>query len=524
MSRIHRLRRHRSGTSSAAHDRARGLAAERLDGPLQRADDTWLAGHLAACHACRAVARAYESDRLALRGLRDRAPEPPRDLWARTSAAIESERGGARRRPSRGPSRRRGPALGVLSGIAVIAVVIGASVMSGGWLNSPATVAPAASQPAIALASATVRPGPTPIAVDTGSVGYVGTAADGRFAYNVASVKEVCPAERKPDCAEVGEGHSRHVDLTVRPKSISQSPVRNEAVVVGTDGSGSDSVYVISLPTPEPSATPVPTPTATPTVTPSPTPTPTVTPSPTATPNATSTPSAAPIEPSTAPSPSTQPSIAVTAAPASATPVPTASPTATPEPTVIPTASPTVVPTPTLVANLSIVSGVKVVGQSASYSPDGSWFAFTARPSDSSAGPDIYLWRVGDDLARRITDDHASIFGSWAGDRLIGSRPHVTDATADIAATSFMIDPSTGEETDFDAPVWRPIVDPGSRWAVAWDGTVRVDPETHTTIPDKGSLVLRPYSRSGGVASAGASVAVADGPVGDFDVRWDETG
>src|SRR4051812_24223130 len=421
MSRIHRLRRHRSGTSSAAHDRARGLAAERLDGPLQRADDTWLAGHLAACHACRAVARAYESDRLALRGLRDRAPEPPRDLWARTSAAIESDRGGARRRPSTGSSRRRGPALGVLSGIAVIAVVIGASVMSGGWLNSPANVAPAASQAAVALASATVRPGPTPIAVDTGSVGYVGTAADGRFAYNVASVKEVCPAERKPDCAEVGEGHSRHVDLTVRPKSISQSPVRNEAVVVGTDGSGSDSVYVISLPTPEPTATPVPT--ATPTVTLSPTPTPTVTPSPTATPNATSTPSATPIEPSTAPSPSTQPSIAVTAAPASATPVPTASPTATPEPTVIPTASPTVVPTPTLVANLSIVSGVKVVGQSASYSPDGSWFPFTARPSDSSAGPDIYLWRVGDALARPITDDHESIFGSWAGDRLIGSRP-----------------------------------------------------------------------------------------------------
>ena len=34
---------------------------------------------------------AYEADRLALRGLRDRAPEPPRDLWARTAAAIERE-------------------------------------------------------------------------------------------------------------------------------------------------------------------------------------------------------------------------------------------------------------------------------------------------------------------------------------------------------------------------------------------------------------------------------------------------
>jgi cellulose synthase/poly-beta-1,6-N-acetylglucosamine synthase-like glycosyltransferase len=40
--------------------------------------------------------------------------------------------------------------------------------------------------------------------------------------------------------------------------------------------------------------------------------------------------------------------------------------------------------------------GVKVVGQSAAYSPDGAWFAFTARPTDGSEGPDIYVWRVGD--------------------------------------------------------------------------------------------------------------------------------
>src|SRR3954471_23867336 len=516
MSRIHRLRRHRSGTSSAGHDRARGLAAERLDGPLQRADDTWLAGHLAACHACRAVARAYESDRLAPRRLRDRAPEPPRDLWARTSAAIESERGGARRRPSSGSSRRRGPALGVLSGIAVIAVVIGASVMSGGWLNSPATVAPAASQPAIALASATVRAGPTPIAVDTGSVGYVGTAADGRFAYHVASVKEVCPAERKPDCAEVGEGHSRQVDLTIRPKSISQSPVRNEAVVVGTDASGSDSVLVISLPTAEPSRTPAPTR--------SPTPTPKATPAST------------PVEPSLEPSASTKPSASeepsggASQAPASSTPeataiAPTARPTATPAPTATPepTVRATSTPSATLVANLAIVSGVKVVGQSASYSPDGSWFAFTARPSDGSSGPDIYVWRVGDEPAREITDDHTSVFGSWAGNRIIGRRP-AAGGSAGIAATSFVIDPASGKETALDAPVWRPIVDPDRRWAVTWDGTVRVDPDTHSAVPDKGTLVLRGYSRAGGIANDGPSEAVADGAVSDFDVRWDETG
>ena len=47
--------------------------------------------------------------------------------------------------------------------------------------------------------------------------------------------------------------------MTIRPKSISQSPVRNQAVVVGTDAAGDDAVVVIALPTTEPTATPAPT-------------------------------------------------------------------------------------------------------------------------------------------------------------------------------------------------------------------------------------------------------------------------
>ena len=136
--RLQRVRR-RAGDTVATHDRARGLAATRLDQPLTPTEATWLDEHLAWCGACRGVAASYESDRLALRAMRDRTPEPPRDLWARTSAAIEREaaRGGRSRR--RGATGRPRPALGVLSGVAVIAVVIGASVMSGGWLNTPTT-------------------------------------------------------------------------------------------------------------------------------------------------------------------------------------------------------------------------------------------------------------------------------------------------------------------------------------------------------------------------------------------------
>ncbi|MFL5719077.1 MAG: zf-HC2 domain-containing protein [Chloroflexota bacterium] len=517
MSRIRRLRSHRTGTRFAAHDRARALAAERLDGPLSRPDAAWLSEHLAACHTCRVVANGYESDRVALRAMRDRTPEPPRDLWARTAAAIERESETQRGRPRRRTPGRTGPALGVLSGVAVIAVVIGASLMSGGWLNGPATGPGQPTAPPVALASTSARPGATPMAVGAGSVGWVGTSADGRLAYNVAAVDEVCPVERQPDCAEIADRDSRHVELTIRPKSISQSPVRNEAVVVGSDGSGSDSVLVISLPTAEPSRTP------SPTRSPSPTPK--------------ATPTSTPVEASIEPSASTEPSGSASEAPASATPEatatasatpiePTARPTATPEPTETPeaTVSPTSTPSATLVANLAIVSGVKVVGQSASYSPDGSWFAFTARPSDGSSGPDIYVWRVGDELARQITDDHSSVFGSWAGNRLVGSRPLTGGGAAGIAATSFVIDPATGKETAMDAPVWRPIVDPERRWAVTWDGTLRVDSATHIAGPDKGTLVLRGYSRSGGVANDGPREVLADGAASDFDVRWDETG
>jgi len=249
MSRIGRLRSHRTGTRFAAHDRARALAAERLDGALTRSDATWLSDHLAACHTCRVVANAYQSDRLALRAMGDRTPQPPRDLWARTAAAIERESRTERGRSRHRTTGRTAPALGVLSGVAVIAVVIGATVMSGGWLEAPAIAPAQPTAPAVALASASARPGPTPMAVGAGSVGWVGTSADGRLAYNVAAVDEVCPVERQPDCAEIADRDSRHVDLTIRPKSISQSPVRNEAVVVGTDASGSDSVLVISLPT-----------------------------------------------------------------------------------------------------------------------------------------------------------------------------------------------------------------------------------------------------------------------------------
>jgi hypothetical protein len=500
MSRMHRLGRRHASASATAHVHARQLAGDRLGSPLNEIDEAWLDQHLAECAACRSVVTEYEADRLALRSLRDHQPEPPRDLWARTAAALEREGAatdGARRHSASGRSWRSGPLVGIASGVAVIALVIGVSALSGAFVRVPTTAGvPGSSTPPIALASP-VTPGPTPINVGAGSVGWVGTSPDGDLAYNVTPISQVCPADRQPDCAPVGDSKSKAVHMDVRPKSISQSPVRNQAVVVGTDAKGDDSVLVIALPTAEPSATPAATlaPTATPTERPA-------TPSPPAT-----------SEPSQ--SAGTSPS-----------PTPTAIATTTPEPTpaVTPTPDPTVTPAPTVARTLAIVSGVKVVGQSASYSSDGAWFAFTARPSDDSTGPDIYVWHVNDALAHPVTDDHSSVFGSWVDGLIVGSRPAVT-GSSEVEASSFLLDPATGAETAFSSPAWRPIVDPAGDRAVTWVGTVKIGNDGLTSIPATGSLVLRGFSKAAGTQpSDGAATVVADGPISEFDVRWDETG
>ena len=101
-----------------------------MAGALGIKETAWLDEHLADCPACSSVAAQYAADRLALRALRDAAPEPPRDLWARTAAAIEQESGGRRRATSPSPRRGSRIPLGALSGIAVIAVVIGVSTLS----------------------------------------------------------------------------------------------------------------------------------------------------------------------------------------------------------------------------------------------------------------------------------------------------------------------------------------------------------------------------------------------------------
>jgi WD40 repeat protein len=516
VSRIHRVRR-RAGHDAAVHERARTLAATQLTESIRAADATWLLEHLAGCESCREVLAGYEADRAALRRLRDQQPQPPRDLWARTAAAIEREAVASGRAPRRSTtgapqttSRRRVAPLAMVAAVAVVAVAVGASLLSGGFLGQQPNVAVVPpSQPPVAIATSAISPGPTPLAVGAGAVGWIGAGANGKLSYNEsAAIDEVCAVEHQADCAPVADRGSKAVDITIRPKSVTRSPVRNEAVVMGTNANGSDSVVVIALPSTPPTASPSPNPTA------SPTPAATATPVTTATPSAaaTATPAETPAEsePPASESPSATPNV---------------TPSATPTPSVQPSTTPSVSPQPSVAASLAIASGVKIVGESAAFSPDGTWFAFTARPSDDSTGPDIYVWRVGDSKAVELTKDHVSVFASWADDQLIGSRPMGTGTQqAEVSARSFLIDPVTAAETELAGTAWRPVVDPSGQWAVTWDGTVRLADDGLSITPATGDLVVRPYTSGLGIGGGTGGSVVTDTAVPEFDARWDETG
>ena len=75
-------RRHHDDETS--HDRARALTSAEMLEPLAGDEAGWLGRHLEACAECRRDREAFLADRALLRGLRERTPEPPRDLWART--------------------------------------------------------------------------------------------------------------------------------------------------------------------------------------------------------------------------------------------------------------------------------------------------------------------------------------------------------------------------------------------------------------------------------------------------------
>jgi hypothetical protein len=490
MSRFPRLRR-RPDQWRDAHERARGRAAERLDGPLGLTESQWLDDHLAGCEDCSAISAAYAADRQTLRALRDDHPEPPRDLWARTAAAIERlsiESGG---RAPDAPSARRlsDLPLSAISAVAIVVLVVGASLLTNGIRGPVQRPGAAPESPGIAIASASSGPllpgaDATPFAVKTGKVSWIDKGSGG-LAVSSVEVEQVCPEQGSANCPAIPDEPPKKLVLDGTPRTLIGSPSSQQAIAISKSPTAGDQVVIVQLP--ESSSA---------TATPSPTPTRTA---PTASPSDTSTESAT----------------------SSETP-------ATPTPTIVassaPTASPIETPAATNAKALAIASGIDVVGESAAFSADGTLFAFTAR-SKAGAGPDVYVWHVGDAAATRLTTDGMSYFGSWSGHRAVVSRP--ADPTSRVSdPESVFIDPATGTEQSAGA-LWRPMIDPLGRFAIGWDGSLSRTDDPLGWAPVDGRLSLRTWTSDGDGGDAkgsGEGRVITDKAAGDFDARWDETG
>ena len=467
-----------------AHERARVLAAESIDAELASRDAEWLAGHLGSCPDCSAVAEEYRALHVELHGLS--APETPRDLWARTSAGLDLiDAAAARRSPrsfgtvraGRRPLISTAVAVGVVVAVAVVSLLVQSPIVNPAPGSTNRTV--------IALATASSgRPSQAPQAPLTVVDGTSYWIASSGGVYEIRGGTAQCGAA--DGSCTVADGGGKTLGSVSSDSAVSAviGPGADEAAV-WTDQkivimplAEEPQTVSIDLLTPRPTAVATPTALATPTAAS----TPTVAPTP-ATPVETETPASSP-----APS-----APASTSAPTDA-PLPTAAPTASPAAATGTTAEPT-----------AILTGYEIVGPGPEFSPDGSLVAFSARPVDHSTGPDVFIWRSGEQQAQPITSLHSDLFAGWYGGQVLFSEISAAGAAPTASAsgsggsdtvgpTSYVFDPSAGNYRKIDPPMLLPVVDPTGRYLVYWAGTVEFDPVSGLWQPGKGDLHFDSWS------------------------------
>ncbi len=497
----------------------RQLVSDRLDGVLTHDATIRLRAHLASCPRCRMAERAYLRNRRTLRSLRSLSP--PRDLWARTAAALDREiardpQRSRRIRVDRRARRADSPAL-MLSALA--SLVLGVAVV-GTQFDSTADDPQTPEGPAAAL--------PTPFEIPTQALAFVELTPEGLAIYQT-TVDRVCPPAAI-DCAAVSTTHRRLVaapgELTA--VSLDLHEANGRLALLTIDDLGNDTVSVVTLsrivdPVPPfvgplrsdgpigPPTSPVPSAGVPSVATLAPGTLP-------ASPGLTSPAATRQVDEGTDPLASDDPSGAAASPDEdSLTPGGSGGPSADPDPghssgaSADPSDPGTGAPSSDVPAAVqAVLEDVRVVGAPPAWSSDGQMLAFSAMPADASGGPDVYTWRTGDTQAQRLTDDGASYFASWSGLRAVVSRPEIFVPSA-VRAVTVVIDPATGLERFVEGDGgWLPAIDPSGRFAITWHGELQTDGQE--VVPMHGALSMiewrgidpfAPTSRSPGEGTAG---------------------
>ena len=314
------------GADEPTHDRARMLAAETIDGPLEPGDSEWLEAHIGACPDCAAVAEEYRAIHLELGSLA--TPEVPRDLWARTSAALDQiDAKAARRSPGKAGAARPGnrPLVATAVAVGCVVVVAAASLLAQSPVLAPVT-APTRSD-VVAFATPSPRQSPeaqgAPLAVVNGTSYWIAT--DGGV-YQIKGGTTQCTAADGSCTVAGGGGNTLGSIVSDQVVSAAIAPDATRAAVWTADKvvilplTSKPQTVAIDLLTPKPTLPAAPTARATAASTSSP-----ATPSPVASVGAVSSAATSATQTPT-PAPTATP---VPPSPTPATPTPSAAPAAT---------------------------------------------------------------------------------------------------------------------------------------------------------------------------------------------------
>jgi hypothetical protein len=439
----------------AHHDAFRELISARLDSSIDIDQEGQLSAHLQACSRCHQFDHDLTEQRGLLRALRPLIP--PRDLWARTSAALDRELLREARWGTRGSAHHASPRasgrLGELSNPRSVPSVVMVSMTS---LGLAVGLLITQLGPALRLPNDGGAGQPTPFGAAGVALAFVGADEGGLTLYRTR-VDQACPDPT--NCDQEDEAVAARVTFpaSFRANNLALAPRGDRLAIMGSDNERENVFAVMVVPPLEPLSPDADYPNRPRSTAPS-------APEPTF---ATLGPGSSVVFVGRTPPPSTPPN-----GPAS---------------------------TPVIPAELSvstILDGVYGVGAAPAWSADGQALAFSAMPSDRSRGPDIYVWRVGDDRAQPITSDHGSYFASWSRGVIVVSRASRASRESEetlLGAAPVLrtvaIDPATSEERVVDADgLWLPQIDPNSRRAVAWHGGLAWDGTQ--VVPTHGALYL----------------------------------